>query len=192
MCVYVNIRKESNITLNTSEVDLRPTTKRQDLTNYDKVTKLKTGGYVLTHKVSLQHPLNEYFPLMNTNSKCLAVETTGHIKPSENGAKIIQADCNPSEKGQRWKRDRENQAICNDWNKCISSAFNQSWGPTFDVFHWDRIDPKNSSQLWLLSNTGEIIHYGFCLTFKENSDIHGAKAFTDFCNIGKIWSFYRY
>lgn len=192
MCVSVKIREESNITLSTTEVKLRPTTKRQNLTTSDAVNKLTTGGPALTDKLPLPHPFDTYFPLMNTNGKCLAVETTGTIKPSENGAKIIQADCNPSEKGQRWKWDRKNETLCNEWNKCISSPFNQKWGQTFDVFHWDLADPKNCSQIWLLSNVGKIVHSRLCLTFKGNSDAHGAKAFTDFCNIAKIWSFYRY
>ncbi len=38
-------------------------------------------------------------PLMNKHGKCLAVKTTGIKSPAENGVKIFQADCNPSEKG---------------------------------------------------------------------------------------------
>lgn len=46
-----------------------------------------TGGSTLTEKLTLlDHRIDQSFPLMNTNGKCLVVETIGTIKPSEKHA----------------------------------------------------------------------------------------------------------
>jgi len=63
--------------------------------------------------------------LKNGHGKCLAVDTKNVTDPSKNGAIIIQSDCNPTEKGQRWKRVKNKYwNLCNAWNKCLSSPLN--------------------------------------------------------------------
>ncbi len=128
---------------------------------------------------------------MSKHGKCLAVETTSAIKPSENGAKIIQADCDPSEKGQLWKWDRMKSLLCNDWSKCISLPFNLSQGRTSNVFQWEIIDGEKH-QKWVAINTGQFLNFGWCLAFEGNSNDHGVRAKTEYCNDnenGQIWSF---
>ena len=131
---------------------------------------------------------------MNNHGKCLAVETTGTIKPSENGAKIIQADCDPSEKGQLWTWDRMKKLLCNDWNKCLSVPFNLGGGLTKDVFHWDLIKDERRQQ-WAALSTHQFVNVGSCLAFEGNSDAHGVRAITNYCkdsDKGQIWTFAWY
>ncbi len=86
----------------------------------------------------LGHLDGKSYLLMNKHGKCLAVETTGIKNPAENGAKLIQANCNPLEKGQLWKWNRKLELLCNEWNKCLSVPFNLNFGSRASfVFHWD-------------------------------------------------------
>lgn len=117
---------------------------------------------------------------------------TGTIKPSENGAKIIQADCDPLEKGQLWKWDRIENRLCNDWAKCLSLPFDHPEGKTSELFQWDIID-REKSQIWIALSENQFLNImGWCLAFEENSDSHEVRAKTDYCNDqekGQIWSF---
>ena len=139
----------------------------------------------------LNHRDGRSYLLINKHGKCLAVETTGIVSPADNGAKIIQADCNPSEKGQLWKYDQEKDSLCNDWRKCLSLPFELSGDGTSDVFQWDLIEGKQSQQ-WAALNTGQFLNGGWCLAFEGNSNAHGVRAKTEYCNDnenGQMWSF---
>ena len=136
-------------------------------------------------------------PLMNKHGKCLAVETTGVKSPVENGAKLIQANCNPIEKGQFWKWDRKLELLCNEWNKCLSVPFKLNFGSRASfVFHWDFYQSNGVAlKKWLVKDTAQFIHMGFCLAIEGNSDSHGVGAITEICNSeskSQIWSFALY
>ena len=132
---------------------------------------------------------------MNGHGKCLAVETTGKIKPSENGAKIVQSTCNPTEKGQLWKYDKRKGLLCNDWNKCLSIPFSHDSRKTTDiVFQWD-VMAEEEHQIWRAINTNQFVNLGFCLAFEGNSDGNGPRAVTNYCNENEkeqTWSFIQY
>ena len=134
---------------------------------------------------------------MNKHGKCLAVETTGIKNPAENGAKLIQANCNPLEKGQLWKWNRKLELLCNEWNKCLSVPFNLNFGNRASfVFHWD-LNQSNEVPLkkWVLKDTAQFLHMGYCLSVEGNSGAHGALAMTELCDTeikGQIWSFAWY
>ena len=133
---------------------------------------------------------------MNKYGKCLAVETTGNFHSSENGATIIQSTCNPTEKEQVLKNDKQKYILCNHWNKCLSTPFTIIFPKiekTFDVFHCDLNDIKNVRGLWTF-HFGEItnIHLSTCLAFEENSGNHGERAIMNYCQITEkrqMWSF---
>ncbi len=112
--------------------------------------------------------------LMNDNGKCLAVETTGTINPAENGAKIIQAKCDPSEKGQLWKYDQGTQLLCNDWGKCLSIPFDVSLdkGIIFNLIQWEPVDGQHRQKWFQLSN--QIRSIGMCLAFRAYNNPPGA------------------
>jgi len=153
------------------------------------------ADFKVVRTVSLRHSEGKSYPLMNGHGKCLAVETTGKIKPFENGAKIVQSTCNPTEKGQLWKYDEQKRLLCNDWNKCLSIPFNHSFGKTSDFFQWDLIAGEKR-QNWRPSNNNQLKAFvGFSLAIEGNSDGNGIRAFTNNCNAnekGQIWSFVQY
>ena len=134
---------------------------------------------------------------MNKHGKCLAVETTGIKHPAENGAKLIQANCNPLEKGQLWKWNRKLELLCNEWNKCLSVPFKLNFGSRASfVFHWD-LNQSDEVPLkkWVLKDNAQFLHMGYCLSVEGNSGAHGVLAMTELCNTdnkGQIWSFAWY
>lgn len=134
---------------------------------------------------------------MNDHGKCLAVETTGKIHPSGNGAKIVQSTCNPYEKGQLWKYDEKSNSLCNDWNKCISTPLHLKGGKADKVFHSTFVDWE-THQKWTLGSTkykGMFINLGWCLAIEKNSDASDTRAITKTCKPGEkgiTWSFAQY
>lgn len=153
-------------------------------------------SWKLRKKLYLNHRDGKSYPLINLHGKCLAVETAGTKSPADNGAKIIQAECNPSEEGQLWKYDQEKQILCNNWSKCLSLPLdNNQQRSNSDVFHWDLIEGENR-QKWTAWNTGQFNNNGsWCLAFEGNSNSHGVRAKTGNCNDledGQLWSFARY
>lgn len=115
--------------------------------------------------------------LKNGNGKCLAVETTGTINPNENGAKIIQANCDPSENGQRWEYDQGKELLCNAWKKCVSIPFDRrtdlvSTTNPFVLVQWDPVDGEKR-QKWYWRNN-QFLSIGMCLTFQGDTNSPGA------------------
>lgn len=130
--------------------------------------------------------------LVNKHGQCLAVNTKEDIGPSLNGARIIQSDCNSSERGQIWKRNGDR--ICNDWNKCISTPLQQKSGTkTSIVIHRD-LNHEDQHQQFRETNENHLINLGNCLGIKDDADYPGAEAKTGFCNEkenGQIWQFFN-
>ncbi len=122
--------------------------------------------------------------------KCLAVNTNGDVNPAKNGDIIIQSDCNPSEKGQLWKRNRDR--ICNDWNKCISTPLQKRPGSeTSIIIHWD-LNHEDQRQQFRITDENHLINLGKCLGIKKDANYPGAEAKTGLCNeneYGQIWHF---
>ncbi len=112
---------------------------------------------------------------MNENGKCLAVETTGTINPAENGAKIIQATCDPSENGQLWKHDQRTQRLCNEWKKCLSIPFNVRLDVVipFDLVQWEPVDGQTRQKWPQFDN--QFLSGGMCLAFQGDVNSAGAK-----------------
>lgn len=114
------------------------------------------------------------YVLMNDNGNCLAVETTGTINPDANGAKIIQANCDPSQKGQLWKYDKQTQMLCNGWGKCLSIPFNVRLDAVipFDLIQWDPVDGQIRQKWSQLNN--QFYSTGMCLAFPGYRQTPGA------------------
>ncbi len=152
------------------------------------------ANFKVVRILPLDHNEGKSYPLMNKHGKCLAVETTGNINPSENGATIVQSTCNPTEKGQLWKYDQRKFTICNDWNKCLSIPLSNEGWKTVDVFQWDR--HAGRTQLWIAIYGNQFSMAGFCLTSEGNSDAaERVRAVTNSCDAkekGQIWSFVQY
>jgi len=129
---------------------------------------------------------------MNKHGKCLAVETTARIKPSENGAKIVQSTCNPTEKGQLWKYDKHISAVCNDWNKCLAIPIGRKYERASAIFQWDLFSGEKH-QIWALHNINHFANLGNCLSIDGTSDHNGLNAITYYCHDvndkGQFWSF---
>jgi len=131
---------------------------------------------------------------MNGNGQCLAVETTGKIHPSENGANIVQSTCNPYEKGQLWKYEEKSKSLCNDWNKCLSTPFDLKRGKAENIFHSTFI-PDEAHQKWSSGSgkyKGIFFHLGWCLAIQQNSNASEIRAITNNCKHdekGQIWYF---
>jgi len=151
--------------------------------------KKTTIALELNKKIRLDHPDGRSYPLKNKNGKCLAVSTAGDKKASENGAKIIQSNCNPLEKGQMWKW--EGKHLCNDWGKCLSVAKKTPGGKSY-VFQRD-FNGSEKHQKWTgLKKMGLLINMDSCLSIVGNSDVNGEEAITEACNEkenGQVWSF---
>ena len=133
---------------------------------------------------------------MNGHGQCLAVETTGKIHPSENGAKLVQSTCNPYEKGQLWKYEEKSKSLCNDWNKCLSTPFDLNGGRTENIFHSTFIPGETRQEWWSGSgnNGGIFIQLGWCLAIQQNSDANKARSITNYCKPdekGQNWSFVK-
>jgi len=128
--------------------------------------------------------------LKNGHGMCLAVETNGFINPSQNGALIIQSDCNSSEKGQYWKVTNDFH-LCNQWNKCLSIALNDKPGKITPIIIQD--EHKNSEhQDWVHGNNGILYNKGRCLAIENNKRNKGAAVQSNSCNFGlegQIWTF---
>ena len=140
----------------------------------------------------MDHAFEVSLLLQNKHGKCLGIETKGKRNPSENGAKVVQANCNPSEKGQLWKWDTNTNFLCNDWLKCISVSFNQGGYRAYDLFHWDTIIGVTKYQKWNVVNSVQFQNGGWCLASENNSDDPGVPAITAKCNDeeeGQMWSF---
>lgn len=122
----------------------------------------------MNRKISLDHTDGRSYPLKNNHGKCLAVSTTGPKKTSENGAKIIQADCNPLEKGQLWKID--NNKICNDWNKCVTVPIEWENNMNYEIFQWEYIDGDHRQE-WMPNPKRQVFfHLGLCLSVNVKSN----------------------
>jgi len=148
--------------------------------------------FKVVRTLPLDHAEGTSYPLMNKHGKCLAVETTGKVRPYENGAKIVQSTCNPTERGQLWKYDTEKLLLCNDWKKCLTFPFNLEWGPTSDVFQWDRISREKHQQWDGRFGAHRFLIFGYCLEIEGNSDGNGQRAITRMCGYGEkgqTWSF---
>jgi len=121
---------------------------------------------------------------------CLAVMTTKTKKSEENGAKIIQANCDPSKKGQNWKWENRGgvNRLCNAWDKCL---FNMNFGRNSNIQHLQRI-PCIRQHWHQNNNPGLIKNDFFCLAVDKDSKAHGAAIITTDCNPaekGQIWAF---
>lgn len=53
--------------------------------------------------------------MVNFHGKCLAVFDDHNV----NGVKIVQADCDPSQRGQLWIQEPDSNLLCNGWGKCL-------------------------------------------------------------------------
>jgi len=118
------------------------------------------------------------------------VKTKGDLYTAQNGDQIIQSVCNPSEKGQLWKRNGD--LLCNDWNKCISTSPQQKLGSkTSFVVHWE-LKNEDQRQQFRGNNENNLINLRNCLGIKNDANYSGAEAKTGFCNKkeqGQIWQF---
>ena len=143
----------------------------------------------MNKKIRLDHTDGRSYPLKNKNGKCLAVSTAGDKKASENGAKIIQSDCNPFDKGKMWKW--EGKHLCNDWGKCLSVP-NKTHGGKYNVFQWEYHGSDKHQKWAVLKKMGLLINMDSCLSIVENSYVSGAEAIIEACNEkenGQVWSF---
>ena len=137
----------------------------------------------------LNHKLDKTLLVRNNHGKCLAVDTHGERNPAENGAKIVQSDCNFSEKGQRWKI--QNNRVCNDWNKCITTSFEYKSGSITFIVHWDPVNDERR-QMWSVSGKNHFYNIGHLLGISKDSDKTGAEAITDYSDErkkGQFWYF---
>ena len=118
--------------------------------------------------------------LKNGHGKCLAVDTT-NFDSSENGALIIQSNCNPTEKGQLWKLvQNKYQNLCNAWNKCLSPPLNYAHGDiTSSLIQDEKKDSPN--QHWIFINGNKVYNNGRCLSSKKNSGNERAALISDSC-----------
>jgi len=132
--------------------------------------------------------LGKYLPLVNKHGLCLAV--TGGINPGKMDAKIIQSDCNPSEKGQLWKQNGDH--LCNELNKCISTPLQRKPGSRAPyVIHLD-LSHQDKRQEFRGTNESTIRNIDYCLGIKDDANCPGAEAKTDICNSkenGQTWNF---
>ena len=114
------------------------------------------------------------------------------MDPSKNGVLIIQSNCNPTEKGQRWKRVKNKYwNLCNAWNKCISPPLNYAFGDITSSLIQD--ENKNSlNQIWIFIKGDKVYNNGRCLSSKNNSGNDGEALISGECNDrseGQKWSF---
>lgn len=117
------------------------------------------------------------------------MNTNGEIDPSENGARIIQSECNVAEKGQLWQL-KENR-LCNDWDKCISTPLKQDHGSRTFVIQWDPIK-EEKRQIWKATHTNKLLNGGYFLGISDDSNKVGAEAKTVYYNEkekGQVWYF---
>lgn len=122
----------------------------------------------MNRNIPLDHTDGRSYPLKNSLGKCLAVSTTGSQKPSENGAKLIQADCNPLEKGQLWKII--NNKICNDWKKCVTVPIQWEKNMKYEIFHWEYIDGDHRQEWSPMARRQVFLHLGWCLSVNVESN----------------------
>jgi len=155
----------------------------------------------LGKRIPLEHKEETSYLLRHHLGKCLAVSTTGRKKNSDNGAKIIISECNPSEKGQLWKlitfnytsrgRILEVSNLCNEWDKCLTVDFEWSKGYTSNIFHWENIDGEER-QIWAMYDRLKTIsHFGLFLSVDEKSNPQ--EAVLNFLEKSRSsWSFYTW
>lgn len=91
------------------------------------------------------------------------------MDPSKNGAFIVQSNCNPTEKGQRWKLvQNEYWNLCNAWNKCLSPPLNSKPGDITSNLIQDE-NKKSPNQQWIFISGDKLYNNGRCLSSKQNS-----------------------
>jgi len=194
-----------NETINGDQLDLKPTTGKSFLPNVSSNSDFYSTTTVieLSKKIpgGLTYKEGKSYPLKNELGKCLAVSKLGSKEPSENGAKLIVADCNPSEKGQLWKWNVNNR-FCNDWNKCITIYPEWKRVYTDNITQWDNDDGK-PFQFWLpgpliagIGGSQLANQYGWCLSNAQIiSNQVEVSATVELCDVrkkGQLWSFYLY
>ncbi len=146
-----------------------------------------------TTEVSKQvlEPKDGFRQLKNGHGMCLAVENDGVISPSENGALIIQSDCNQLEKGQHWKLTNDYH-LCNRWNKCLSIPLNTTPGDITSSIIQDEYHQNSEHQNWKHGKSGILFNNGRCLSTIKNRRNKGTGVQSYECNFqleGQIWTF---
>ena len=121
---------------------------------------------------------------------CLGVLSDEKKKSEEDGAQIIQAKCNPTEKGQNWKYDKSDVVrLCNAWNYCI---FNDKFDKNELIQHYHRISSDKRQEWMKLKGSSSEVNLGFCLAIDKDSNAHGAAIITTDCDSkekGQRWNF---
>ena len=130
--------------------------------------------------------------MKNEHGMCLAVMSVVQKRAEEDGAQIIQAKCDPSKTGQKWKWELTGgycKRFCNGWNFCLfNEKFNQK---AAHIVHFHRI--IDARQHWIQKlNPGPVMNFEFCLAVDKDSNAHGAAIITTDCNPkekGQRWTY---